>query len=175
LKKQKYKAESESELKPRRNFLLKIWVGLGAVAFAEMVWLVVSFLWPRKSREKKHGSKGILEVGSADAFLVNSVTPFPRGRFYLARLKDGGFLAVHRRCTHLGCTVAWDEDKKQFLCPCHSSVFDIRGAVVQPPAPRAMDLFPVTIENNQVRVDTGRVIQRSGFAREQVAYPEKLS
>jgi cytochrome b6-f complex iron-sulfur subunit len=81
-----------------------------------------------------------------------------------------GFLALSRRCTHLGCTVPWDPDKGQFACPCHASVFDIRGDVIQSPAPRALDIFAVSIENNRVKVETGRPIQRRAFDNAQVAY-----
>ena len=28
--------------------------------------------------------------------------------------------------------------EQRFICPCHSSAFDIRGDVVNPPAPRAL-------------------------------------
>jgi len=106
-----------------------------------------------------------------DTFVPGTVAAFPRGHFYLARLEDGGFLAISRRCTPLGCTVPWVEEEKKFLCPCHSSAFDIRGAVVRSPAPRALDLFRVKIENDIVSVDTGRVIQRGRFSADQVVYP----
>ena len=87
------------------------------------------------------------------------------------RLEDGGFLAISRKCTHLGCTVPWVEEDKRFACPCHGSTFDITGNVIQAPAPRALDLFPVTIENNVVKVNTGKRIKRSAFRASQVTYP----
>jgi cytochrome b6-f complex iron-sulfur subunit len=46
----------------------------------------------------------------------------------------------------------------------------MRGNVLSPPAPRALDLFPITIESGVVKVDTGRRIQRSRFEAGQVAY-----
>jgi len=97
-----------------------------------------------------------------------SVTAFPEGRFYLARLEDGGFLALDRTCTHLGCAVPWVSSQKRFVCPCHASAFDIRGDVLSPPAPRALDLLPVRIENGIVKVETGRPIRRQRFERDQV-------
>jgi cytochrome b6-f complex iron-sulfur subunit len=105
-----------------------------------------------------------------DDFEPGSVTAFIRGHFYLTRLEDGGFLAVSRKCTHLGCTVPWDSDQKRFVCPCHASAFDITGEVISPPAPRALDLYPVEIENKMVSVDTGRSIRRSGYEASQVKY-----
>jgi cytochrome b6-f complex iron-sulfur subunit len=97
------------------------------------------------------------------------VTAFREGKFYLVRLDDGGFLALHRTCTHLGCTVPWIADDGRFTCPCHASSFDIRGDVTSPPAPRALDLFPVRIENGVVKVVADRPIRRHSFEQSQVA------
>jgi cytochrome b6-f complex iron-sulfur subunit len=157
----------------RRNFLNTLWVILGLLGFAEVVALVVGFFRPRRPGEKAGGSLGIVEAGSVDKFAVNSVTAFVRGRFYLARLEDGGFLALSRKCTHLGCTVPWSSKDMKFMCPCHASVYDIRGEVVRAPAPRPLDLHPVFIENKVVKVDTSKVIKRSVFRAEQVVYLKK--
>jgi cytochrome b6-f complex iron-sulfur subunit len=175
MKKKRDPIEETESTSSRRNFLLKIWLGLAFVAVAELIWLVVSFLRPRKNRMRRGEFGTVMNAGPVDSFQPNSVTAFPRGHFYLTRLEDGGFLAIHRRCTHLGCTVPWNEEERQFLCPCHSSAFDIRGEVVRSPASRALDIFPITIENKVVFVDTGRAIRRSGFRSEQVAYPKKVS
>ena len=59
------------------------------------------------------------------------------------------------------------EDGK-FVCPCHASSYDITGRVLSPPAPRPLDLYPVRIENDIVKVDLTRKIQRDSFAGSQV-------
>jgi cytochrome b6-f complex iron-sulfur subunit len=148
-----------------------LWIGLGLLAFAELVGVVVAYLRPRKSKTKAGDFGTIIEAGEVDSFPLDSVTAFVRGRFYLARLEDGGFLALSRKCTHLGCTVPWLSKEKKFACPCHSSTFDIRGDVVNPPAPRALDIYHISIENNIVQVDTGRRIKRAAFLPEQVVHP----
>ena len=109
-------------------------------------------------------------AGPVGDFTPASVRPFPAGRFYLVRLADGGFLAVASRCTHLGCTVPWNGKDQVFPCPCHASTFDMRGDVLSPPAPRALDLFRVTIEGGIVKVDTSRRIERPRFEPGQVTY-----
>ena len=155
----------------RRSFLRKLWVGLGILAGAEFVGVVFAFLRPRKPPVRKTDFGGIIEAGPIDDFEPDSVTAFIRGQFYLSRLKDGGFLALSRKCTHLGCTVPWDSEGNIFLCPCHSSAFDRTGEVISPPAPRALDLHPVDIENGIVRVDTGKKIKRKSFKLSQVVRP----
>jgi cytochrome b6-f complex iron-sulfur subunit len=154
----------------RRSFLSLLWAGLGLAAVAEMVWLAVSFMKQRKPEAIPGDFGTVIDCGPVLGFEPASVTAFPRGRFYLCRLEDGGFLALSRQCTHLGCTVPWDEEAKIFRCPCHASSFDITGKVVSAPAPRALDLYPVAIENDRVKVDSGRLIKRGEFRPEQVVY-----
>ena len=158
---------AESAPEPgRRSFLKLAWLGLGLAAVSEASWIVLSFLKPRPRAPRNAGS--LVVAGPSDGFAPGSVTAFPAGKFYLVRLADGGFLALHRQCTHLGCSVPWDEASGRFVCPCHSSVFDVRGDVLAPPAPRPLDVFAVRIENGIVKVDVSAPIRRSGFDGSQV-------
>ena len=157
----------------RRSFLNKLWIALGLVALAEIIGVAFTFLRSNKSKAPEADSNTMVTAGVVNKFEPNSVTAFVRGRFYLARLEDGGFLALSRKCTHLGCTVPWDEKETKFACPCHGSVFDITGKVINSPAPRPLDIYPIFIENNVVKVDTSKPLKRSEFRTEQVVYPEK--
>ena len=157
----------------RRSFFSILWIGLGIVALIEFVGVVTVFLLPRKKSVKAGDYATIIDAGPVDKFPKESVTAFIRGKFYLCRLEDGGFLAVSRKCTHLGCTVPWSDKDKKFVCPCHASAFDIKGEVISPPAPRALDVYYLFIENNIVKVDTGKRSKRSGFRADQVVYAKK--
>jgi cytochrome b6-f complex iron-sulfur subunit len=158
----------------RRSFLNKLWLVLGGLAFAEMIALVFTFFKPRKPEATTEEAETIIIAGPVDNFEPGTVSAFVRGKFYLARLEDGGFLAMSRRCTHLSCTVPWVSGENKFICPCHSSEFDIRGEVANPPAPRALDLYRIEIQNNVLKVDTGKLTKRSVFAAEQVTYAKKV-
>jgi len=170
--KKQHEVDQPEQTPSRRSFFNKLWIFLGFVALAEFVGVVSAFLMPSK-KEKKTGNFGtIIEAGPVEKFPKESVTAFIRGKFYLARLKDGGVLALSRKCTHLGCTIPWVSEEEKFACPCHSSAFDIRGEVVSPPAPRALDIYRVFVENNIIKVDTGKKIKRTEFRAEQVTYPK---
>ncbi|MEZ4559562.1 MAG: hypothetical protein R2854_24510 [Caldilineaceae bacterium] len=117
---------------------------LGAVTLAEVAGADL-FLQPR-SLDGEFG--GVLSAGAA-AKPPGTVTEPPAGRFFLVRAEDGGFLAVYRRCTHLGCAVSWDAGENSFcLSPPrpHSPPF---GTVENPPAPSALDTFPLEIVDAQ--------------------------
>jgi cytochrome b6-f complex iron-sulfur subunit len=163
----------ENENVSRRAFLNRVWLVLGTVAFAELVAIVITFFRPRKPRTALEDLDAIIVAGPVDNFEPGTVTAFVRGKFYLARLEDGGFLAMSRSCTHLSCTVPWVSEENKFICPCHSSAFDIAGGVVSPPAPRALDLLGIKIENSVVKVDTSKLRKRSEFSADQVTYAKK--
>jgi menaquinol-cytochrome c reductase iron-sulfur subunit len=55
-------------------------------------------------------------------------------------------------CTHLGCQVFFDRTAKQFVCPCHASVFALDGSVVSGPAPRPLDTLPTRIKSGALFV-----------------------
>lgn len=151
----------------RRSFLDRLWKILGLTAAAEFLSVAGVYLWPRGKNEKRGA---FVEAGPVAEFTPASVTAFPVSRFYLVRLQDGGFLALSSTCSHLGCTVPWNEKQKTFPCPCHASVFNITGEVQSPPAPRALDLHPVEIDSGIVKVDVGRKIKRRHFDVKQVTY-----
>jgi cytochrome b6-f complex iron-sulfur subunit len=161
--------EPDAGVSSRRRFIVGVWIGLGAVFLAEMIWIAVSFLRPRSRRRAAEALGSLVVAGPVERFEPGSVTAFREGRFYLVRLADGGFLALYRKCTHLGCTVPWIAEQQRFVCPCHASAFDLRGDVLSPPALRALDLFPVRIENGIVKVDTSAPVKRSAFHPSQVA------
>ncbi len=158
-----------SESLNRRDFFKLAWKALGILAALELLGVITGFIFSGKNKNTI-SSKHLIEAGPVDAFAINKVSAFMGGRFYLARQKDGGFIALSLRCTHLGCSVTWEEDKQRFICPCHSSAFDIRGEVLNPPAARALDYYPVIIENGLVKVDVGTLKERNTFRKDQLEY-----
>jgi Rieske Fe-S protein len=110
-----------------------------------------------------------------DDFEVASVTPFPKGHFYLSRV-DSGFLALSWKCTHLGCVVPFQDDAPsldklaplgRFNCPCHGGMYDRYGQVISGPPPRPLDLYPIKIDAGKILVDTGKTITRDAYRASQ--------
>lgn len=151
----------------RRDFLKLAWGAAGALALVETGGVVLSFFSPRIV-EGEFG--GVIDAGQVDSFPSGSVTPFTQGRFYLVRMPDGGFLALYRKCTHLGCAVPWNPAEGKFICPCHASSFEMDGQVINPPAPRPLDRFAVSIVDGLVKVDTGTPIQRDHASPADLVY-----
>ena len=151
----------------RRSFIK---FGMGALASLALIEMGgAGFLFLRaRSMEGEFG--GLITAGPVDTFPTGSVTEFNDGHFFLIRSPDGGFLAVHNRCTHLGCTVNWVEADNQFICPCHAASFDFFGNFDGPPVPRPLDTFQVEFDEKVVLVDTSLPNRRETYEPEQLAY-----
>jgi len=154
----------------RRVFFNRIWRLLGVVAAFEATVLFFAFLFSGEKRRGKTDLSQVKVIGRLDDFEPNTVYPYRSGQLYLVRLRDGGFLAISLKCTHLGCSVRWNEDSERFVCPCHASQFDKTGNVLSPPAPRALDLFEVFLEDGLVKVDLSKKLKRRFFEPSQVTH-----
>ncbi|WP_430810231.1 MULTISPECIES: ubiquinol-cytochrome c reductase iron-sulfur subunit [unclassified Carboxylicivirga] len=148
----------------RRRFIKR---AILTIVSLELVYVFVKLL--KKGGEQPQPT-GLFDAGEVALFDKGKVYPFSSERFYLSRLKDGGFLALSTKCTHLGCAVQYKQKDDKFLCPCHASAFNRRGEVLAPPATRALDVLPITIANGRVWVNTNKPIKRSKHNRSQISY-----
>jgi Rieske Fe-S protein len=72
----------------------------------------------------------------------------PAGSVWLIRQPAGTnpeVVAFTAECTHLGCAVNLAEGGKSFLCPCHTSSFDLEGHPQNHVPPRPMDRLDVEL------------------------------
>jgi Rieske Fe-S protein len=70
------------------------------------------------------------------------------GKSIWTNKKDMPYLAFSGKCPHLGCAYKWRKHKvlgQVFLCPCHLSIYDASGKVLDGPAPRPLDLLPIQV------------------------------
>lgn len=160
----------------RRQFLGRAWWAAIVILALEAVGGLVASMWPNLKVGAFGTKVKIASVEEALAMPVGTVTSFTEQRLYLSRVEDG-FLALYRKCTHVGCVVPWVSDdpsedglasKGRFNCPCHGAIFDRYGVVHAGPAPRPLDIFPITIEGDELVVDTGDIIERTGYDVSQV-------
>jgi len=145
----------------RRTFLRNAVLGGIGIVLIESAAGFVYFFWPNKTgafgKEIPVPTASIPAVG-ADPY-VNQA-----GKFYIINNEDGA-LALYWKCVHLGCTVPWDANAGNFHCPCHGSVYDRHGVRIAGPAPRPLDLMPMTVDGSNVMVDTNpeSLIVRSDY------------
>jgi cytochrome b6-f complex iron-sulfur subunit len=161
----------------RRQFLNRAYVGAILIGLANFALASIDFLWPRGGGGL--GSK--IALGDAEALrnqLATTRKPVfnSDGFFWLmvyegqpaaaakipayqaANVAQSGFVAMYRRCVHLGCSVPFCDTAKWFECPCHGSKYSINGEYRSGPAPRSLDRFRVDIVGGKVVVDTSNII-----------------
>ncbi len=60
------------------------------------------------------------------------------------------YIGFSGKCPHLGCGYKWRRTKNfpdgVFLCPCHLSIYDEAGKVIDGPAPRGLDVLPMNVD-----------------------------
>ena len=168
-------AEMDGKGATRRRLLRTMMWGSVLFFFAEAAGAAGLMFWPRKVT----GFGAKITAGSIEDFPPDSVTIVREGKFFISHVTGTdpdtnenyggqGIIALYWKCPHLGCTVPWapsgDPDGiRHFHCPCHGSQFNRVGERTGGPTPRPMDYMELTIENGQVIVDTGKIIEREAY------------
>ena len=58
-------------------------------------------------------------------------------------------------CPHEGCEVDWSGERREFLCPCHDSVFRADGARLSGPAQRGLDQLATRVNGDTLEMQYG--------------------
>lgn len=148
----------------RRRFLLWGWAMSVLALLGQSLGIMLSFIRP-SAKAGTFGGK--ITAGKVEEFPVGSISYIKEGRFYISHL-EGGFLAMYRKCPHLGCVVPWVEEEQLFNCPCHGALFNKKGEVLAGPSPRPLDLFPLEIVEGEIVVNTNTPVLRERFEESQL-------
>ena len=71
---------------------------------------------------------------------------------YITKDQQGQLRVLTSVCPHLGCTVPWNKEKKQFICPCHGAMFTPDGSRISGPSQRGMDTLQTSVQDGQLLV-----------------------
>ena len=147
-------ADGPSRPVTRRNFIVWYLAGLLTATVVAIVAPILVFVYPPQGQTKRKDvpitlDKALDALASGDAvkFAAPTETGFimadgggdnAPGKVafagYAAKDLTGKVNVFAVNCSHLGCSVAFNADAKQFQCPCHGSQFAVDGHVVHGPA-----------------------------------------
>jgi len=138
----------------RRGFVKYVLLGFSALATAGgALTPIVAYLWPPKvgaaqaSGRVAVAATADLTVGQGQVFSVNNKPVL------VIHTADDEFKAVSATCTHLGCIVFWNEQRRVIACPCHEAYFNTNGAVISGPPPAPLEVYRVQIAADQIYVE----------------------
>jgi nucleotide-binding universal stress UspA family protein/nitrite reductase/ring-hydroxylating ferredoxin subunit len=77
---------------------------------------------------------GIEDIGPGHGGVVD----IDGKRMAIYRDEAGEVHAISPRCTHMGCTVDWNDAEKTWDCPCHGSRYQAGGEVIRGPAAKGL-------------------------------------
>ncbi len=89
-----------------------------------------------KVQDLKPNSGKIVKFGSRPALLI--------------RVNETEWRAYSAICTHLNCTVQFQDSTRQIWCACHNGYYDLNGKVVSGPPPRPLEDYAVHIRGEDV-------------------------
>jgi menaquinol-cytochrome c reductase iron-sulfur subunit len=149
----------------RRSFL-GVLLGLGAFFVGALlsVPLIRFALFPllRRTTELKNSTVGDLSAFSSlsepvmRTIQIEQVDGWRKAvsekAVYVTKDGRGQLLVLTSICPHLGCTVPWNKEKKQFICPCHGATFAADGTRVSGPSLRGMDSLETSVQDGQLLV-----------------------
>ena len=149
----------------RRSFLgVLLGVGTGFVGTLLSVPLTRFALFPllRRTTELKNSPVGTLdEFSNLNEPVMRTVQieqvdgwrkAVSEKAVYITKDRQGKLCVLSSICPHLGCTVPWNKQKNQFVCPCHGAVYAPDGARVSGPSLRGMDALETSVQDGQLLV-----------------------
>jgi Rieske Fe-S protein len=142
----------------KRSFLTSL------VAIASMIGLgvlVSSIKLPSGSTQTTATESGTAgAIANTNNLRVGASVPFDYPSGYpnvLLKKSDGSLVALSLLCTHVCCVCTYDPTSNRVYCPCHGSVFDANGNVLQGPASSALPQV-------QLRVDASGNVFPTGIS-----------
>lgn len=144
----------------RRKILGWLVAGINAVVGLAVIGPVLGFVASPLRRVRKQVWVPVLQDGELQVGETREVSFVVKVRdgyksvdrkytVFLRRFEDE-VMAFDPSCTHLGCRIAFQNEKKRYFCPCHGGVFDDAGNVVSGPPPRPLERHPVKIADGKI-------------------------
>jgi len=131
----------------RREFLQKSFAFLGLSILAVFLYPFFKFFSPPAGEavaKRLVLKKKEIPIGDAKDIVINNTPGVVINR------PDKGYVALSRVCSHLGCLVDYQKDKKRLLCPCHAGTYDLSGNVTSGPPPKPLQQFPLRVEGDSI-------------------------
>jgi Rieske Fe-S protein len=133
----------------RRN-LLRWLLGSGFTAS------IISFLYPAikfmNPPAVPEASTNEVAAGKVQDLRPNAgkIVKFGNRPALLVRVSETEWRAFSAVCTHLNCTVQYQDSTHQIWCACHNGFYDLNGRVVSGPPPKSLEQYTVHVRGDDL-------------------------
>lgn len=144
--------DSSRAVSQDRRTVISWLLGTGvAASLASFFYPVARFLNPPQVAE---ASVNEVDAGKVQDLKPNSgkIVKFGNKPALLVRVNDTEWKAFSAVCTHLNCTVQYQEARREIWCACHNGTYDLNGRVVSGPPPKPLEELAVKIRGDEVVV-----------------------
>ena len=133
----------------RRSWISWLLGGGVAASLASFFYPVVRFL---NTPQVSEAAVNEFIAGKVQDLKPNSgkIVKFGNKPALLVRTGETEFKAFSAVCTHLNCTVQYQESKKEIWCACHNGTYDLTGKVASGPPPKALVEYAVNIRGEEI-------------------------
>ena len=134
----------------RRNWIRLLLGGGFTASVVSFLYPALRFMMPPPVAESTVNQ---VSAGKADLAL-NSARIFRFGSrpALLVRTPAGEFVAFTAVCTHLNCTVQYNQQTNLIWCACHNGQFDLNGKVAGGPPPRPLEQYTAHVQGDEIVV-----------------------
>jgi Rieske Fe-S protein len=117
--------------------------------FGSFLYPVIRFLNPPQVSE---AAVNEVVAGKVQDLKPNSgkIVKFGNKPALLVRVSDTEWKAFSAVCTHLNCTIQYQESSRQIWCACHNGTYDMSGRVVSGPPPKPLEEYSVLVRGEEV-------------------------
>jgi|SRR5579864_2134156 len=138
-----------SDNQSRRSLLSWLLGGGVAASLASFFYPVIRFLNPPHVTE---AAVNEVDAGKVGDLKPNSgkIVKFGNKPALLVRVNDTEWKAFTAVCTHLNCTVQYQETNRQIWCACHNGTYDMNGHVVSGPPPNPLEEYAVRLRGDDI-------------------------
>jgi nitrite reductase/ring-hydroxylating ferredoxin subunit len=133
----------------RRNLIRGLLGGGFMASLVSFLYPVLRFMSPPSMPE---ATVNEVTAGRIQDLKPNSgkIVKFGSRPVLLIRVNETEWRAFSAICTHLNCTVQYQDQIRRIWCACHNGYYDLNGNVVSGPPPRALEEYVARVRGDEV-------------------------
>ncbi|HEY6010966.1 MAG TPA: ubiquinol-cytochrome c reductase iron-sulfur subunit [Nitrospirota bacterium] len=142
----------------RREFIKKALAGVIALLGLGFLLPAAWLLAPVKGRDKALvffpliSEDEVPRSGVKKAELAYTASGKDRkSRVFIVSSAEG-LAVLSAVCSHLGCLVSYNKQKREFVCPCHGGRYDLAGRNIAGPPPAPLTRYPIEMREGMLFV-----------------------